>query len=60
MTDDGLTNVLPDGPACTAMPSALPLSSCFQVRNQTVNPSSQCPAAGLPVIVTGSPGVARL
>ena len=31
VTDDGLTNVLPDGPACTAMPSALQLVAEMKV-----------------------------
>src|SRR5215471_13452612 len=52
----GLTNVLPSGPACTASCSALPPASCCHDRNQSVQPLSQTPARGLPVIVTGSPG----
>ena len=46
--------------AASKMTSALPASSWRQVRNQTVQPLPQVPARGLPVIVTGSPGTARL
>src|SRR5207248_3205446 len=55
----GLMNVLPVGPASTASWVALPRSSCFQVRNHSVYPSSQVPATGLPVTVIGSPGSDR-
>src|SRR5262249_16189961 len=55
----GSTSVLPVGPASTAWWVALPRSSCFQVRNHWVYPSSHVPATGLPVTVIGSPGLAR-
>ena len=59
-SDDGLTNVLPCGPACTASPSALPLRYCDQGRNHSVQPSSHLPAAVLLVTVMGSPGMDML
>jgi DNA-binding NarL/FixJ family response regulator len=59
-TAEGLTNVLPSGPATTAWPSALPCRYLFQGRNHWVQPLSKVPARGLPVIVTGSPGTSIL
>jgi hypothetical protein len=55
---DGLTNVLPFGPASTARWVALPARYCDQDRNHSVQPSSQSPAFGLDSIVIGSPGMA--
>src|SRR5450759_207836 len=57
-SDAGSTNVLPSGPARTALCSALPRRSSRQDRNHTVQPLSQVPPRGLPPIVTGSPGTA--
>ena len=57
---EGFTNVLPPGPACTAWCSALPLRYRGQLRNHSVQPLSQVPPFGLPTIVMGSPGTARL
>ena len=57
-SDDGSTNVLPAGPACTAWCRALPLRYCGQLRNHSVQPLSQVPDLGLPTIVMGSPGTA--
>jgi len=57
-TDDGLTNVLPFGPASTAMWVALPATYWDQERNHSVQPSSQLPDFGLDSIVIGSPGMA--
>ena len=57
---DGFTNVEPCGPATIASPSAEPDSSWFQDRNHSVQPLSQVPGRGLPVIVIGSPGTASL
>lgn len=59
-SDEGLTNVLPPGPASTASCSALPCRYCGQLRNHSVQPLSQAPPFGLPTIVMGSPGTARL
>jgi hypothetical protein len=59
-SDDGLTNVLPSGPADTAMPSALPDRYRSQVMNHWVQPLSNVPARGDPVTVTGSPGTSIL
>jgi len=59
-SEDGSTNVLPAGPACTAWCSALPLRYCGQLRNHSVQPLSQVPDLGLPTIVMGSPGTASL
>jgi len=56
--DQVLTNVLPCGPARTALCSALPRAHCFQDKNHIVQPLSRTPARGLPVIFTGSPGTA--
>ena len=56
----GSTNVLPEVPACTATPSALPFRYCGQVRNHSVQPSSHLPAAVLAVTVIGLPGMLRL
>lgn len=53
-------NVLPCRPARVASCSALPRTHLFQGRNHMVQPLSQVPARGLPVIVTGSPGTAIL
>ena len=58
--DEEPTNVLPSGPVCSASCSALPRSHWFQGRNHTVQPLSQVPPFGLPAIVMGSPGTARL
>ena len=55
---DGLTNVLPLGPASTARWVALPARYCDQDRNHSVQPSSQSPDFGLDSIVIGSPGMA--
>src|SRR5262249_3178318 len=55
----GAPSVRGVGPASTAWWVALPRSSCFQVRNHWVYPSSHVPATGLPVTVIGSPGLAR-
>src|SRR5450759_3334790 len=57
-SDAGSTNVLPFGPTRTASCSALPRRSSRQDRNHTVQPLSQVPPRGLPLIVTGSPGTA--
>ena len=59
-SDDGETNVLPCGPACTASPVALPFRYCVQDRNHWVQPSSHLPAAVLAVTVIGSPGMDML
>jgi DNA-binding NarL/FixJ family response regulator len=59
-TDEGLTNVLPPGPASTASSSALPSRYLFHGRNHMVQPLSHTPARGLPVTVTGSPGTSIL
>ena len=58
-SDEGLTNVLPPGPASTAWFSALPRRYCGQLRNHSVQPLPQVPACGLPTMVMGSPGTAR-
>jgi NAD(P)-dependent dehydrogenase (short-subunit alcohol dehydrogenase family) len=57
-SDDGSTNVLPPGPACTAWCRALPRRYWGQLRNHSVQPLSQVPPLGLPTIVMGSPGTA--
>jgi hypothetical protein len=57
-SDAGFTSVLPFGPARTALCSALPRHRARHDRNHTVQPLSQVPPRGLPVIVTGSPGTA--
>ena len=59
-SDEGVTNVLPAGPASTASCSALPWRYCGQLRNHSVQPLSQVPPFGLPTMVMGSPGTARL
>ena len=59
-SDDGSTNVLPAGPARTAWCSALPRRYWGQLRNHSVQPLSQVPGFGLPLIVMGSPGTASL
>jgi hypothetical protein len=56
----GFTKAEPLGPATTASCSAEPATSWFQVRNHSVQPLSQVPGRGLPVIVIGSPGTASL
>jgi hypothetical protein len=58
-SEDGLTKLLPCGPAMTAMWVALPARYCDQDRNHWVQPSSHLPAFGLLVIVIGSPGMVR-
>ena len=59
-SDDGDTNWLPDGPAETAMSSALPFTNCEKGMNHSVQPSSHRPAAVLAVTVIGSPGMLML
>jgi DNA-binding NarL/FixJ family response regulator len=57
---DGLTNVLPLGPASTTSCSALPCRYFCHGRNHWVHPLSKVPARGLPETVTGSPGTSIL